>query len=340
MGAMATRAAPGWERQIDDVPAALAVSGTLCVVAGQGGPVHLLDAATGQLLARLVLPGGARSVRFSPDGSVVALAGPRGYALWRIADGAVMMHTTEAPATFAWADGNLCAVASAGTVRVFEADQGLEQWRPVDGTVTVDDLTWFDRGRTVAVAVGGEVHAYSPRGRVAAWAYPSPVRVLAGGTDGAWLCAAGDGPGVYIRGIGGTHEDLPTSGPGLIDGLSVDGTGQWLAAEVDAGLTVWDLAARGGRVRPRPRRLEARVAMGAAAWRPARGAVLATGGLDGMVSLWDVRSGSARRTAAPVARRLAGAPVRALAWLGPDALVHADHTGRVTAEHIHELTAK
>lgn len=340
MGAMATQAAPEWERQIDDVPVALAVSGTLCVVACQGGPAHLLDAATGQLLARLVLPGGARRVRFSPDGSVVALAGPRGYALWRVADGAVMTRTTDTPAEFAWSDDNLCAVACGGAVRIFEADRGLEQWRPVDGAVTVDDVTWFDRGNTVAVAVGGEVHAFSPRGRVAAWSYPSPVRVLAGGTDGAWLCAAGDGPGVYIRGIGGTHEDLPTQGPGLIDGLCVDGTGQWLAAEVDAGLTVWDLAARGGRVRPRPRRLEARIAMGVSAWRPSRGAVIATGGLDGTLSLWDVRAGSARRTATPVARRFAGAPVTALAWLGADVLVNADRSGRVTAQHLTELAGR
>ncbi|MGR7003511.1 hypothetical protein ACU686_45285 [Yinghuangia aomiensis] len=85
--------------------------------------------------------------------------------------------------------------------------------------------TWFDRGRTVAAAVGGDVYAYSARGRVAAWSYPAPVRVLAGGTDGAWLCAAGDGPGVFIRGVGGTSEDLPTPGPALIDGLALDASG-------------------------------------------------------------------------------------------------------------------
>ncbi|MCF2526005.1 WD40 repeat domain-containing protein [Yinghuangia soli] len=338
---MATQAALGWEREIDDVPAALAVSGTQCVVAGHGGAVNLLDMATGRLLAKLVLPGGARQVQFSPDGTVVALAGPRGYALWRIADGAVMMRTTEAASRFAWTDGNLCAVSSAGTVRVFDAATGMEQWRPVDGAVAVDDMTWFDRGRMIAVAVGGEAHAYSARGRVAAWSYPAPVRVLAGGTDGAWLCAAGDGPGVYIRGIGGTYEDLPTQGHGLIDGLTLDATGQWLAAEVDGGLTVWDLAARGGRVRPRPRRLEARIGMGVAAWRPAaRGAVVATGGVDGTVSLWDVRAGSARRSAVPVARRHTGAPVVALAWSGADALLYADRAGKVTAAGFPEIAAR
>ncbi|HSA49395.1 MAG TPA: PQQ-binding-like beta-propeller repeat protein [Yinghuangia sp.] len=341
MSLMATQAAPDWQRETDDLPAALAVSGGLCAVAGAQGAVRLLDAADGRLLARVVLPGGATSVGFSPGGGAVALAGPRGYALWRIADGALMMRTTDAPSRFAWAPSNLCAVTSGGTVRVFDADTGLEQWRPVDGGVTVDDVAWFDRGRTVAIALGGEVHAYSARGRVAAWSYPTPVRVLAGGTDGAWLCSAGDGPGVFIRGIGGTYEDLPTHGHGLIDGLSLDASGHWLAAEVDGGLTVWDLAARGGRVRPRPRRLEAHVSTGSAAWRPdSRNAVVATGGRDGAVVLWDIRAGSARRGAAPLARRFAGAPIVAVAWLGRDVLLYADRTGKVTAQPVRELAGR
>ncbi|UGQ13661.1 WD40 repeat domain-containing protein [Yinghuangia sp. ASG 101] len=343
---MATRAepdwaAPNWERDIDDLPVALAVSGALCAVAGAGGAVRLLDTPTGRLLARVVLPGGAASVGFSPGGGAIALAGPRGYALWRIADGAVMMRRTEAPARFAWSASDLCAVTSGGTVSVFDAAQAVEQWRPVDGAVTVDDVVWFDRGRTVAIALGGEVHAYSARGRVAAWSYPSPVRVLAGGTDGAWLCSAGDGPGVFIRGIGGTYEDLSTHGHGLIDGLSLDASGHWLAAEVDGGLTVWDLAARGGRVRPRPRRLEVRVSMGSAAWRPAaRGAVIATGGQDGAVSLWDIRAGSSRRGVVPLARRFSGAPVVAVAWLGPGALLYADRAGRIAAQTVPEMAGR
>ncbi len=346
MSLMATQkapdwAAPNWERGIDDLPVALAVSGGLCAVAGAGGTVRLLDTPTGRLLARVVLPGGASSVGFSPSGSAIALAGPRGYALWRVADGAVMMRQTDRPARFAWSASELCAVASGGTVSVFDAENAVEQWRPVDGSVAVDDVVWFDRGRTVAIALGGEVHAYSARGRVAAWTYPSPVRVLAGGTDGAWLCSAGDGPGVFIRGIGGTYEDLPTHGHGLIDGLSLDASGHWLAAEVDGGLTVWDLATRGGRVRPRPRRLEVRVSMGSAAWRPAsRGAVIATGGQDGAVSLWDIRSGSPRRSAAPLARRFSGAAVVAVAWLGPGALLYADRTGRVAAQTLPEITSR
>ncbi|MGR7003510.1 hypothetical protein ACU686_45280 [Yinghuangia aomiensis] len=64
MAAMATRAtrpAPDWERQVDDVPAALAVSGGLCVVACARGGVHLLDVVTGQAIAKLRLPGGRRT---------------------------------------------------------------------------------------------------------------------------------------------------------------------------------------------------------------------------------------------------------------------------------------
>ncbi|MGA4539105.1 WD40 repeat domain-containing protein [Uniformispora flossi] len=335
MAAMATRAtrpAPEWERQVDDVPAALAVSGGLCVVACARGGVHLLDVVTGQAIAKLWLPGGAHRVGFSPDGAVAAVAGPCGYALWRVADGAVLMRATDAPARFAWADANLCAVAYGGAVVVYDAASGVERWRPLDGAVPVDDLAWFDRGRTVAAAVGGDVYAYSARGRVAAWSYPAPVRVLAGGTDGAWLCAAGDGPGVFIRGVGGTSEDLPTPGPALIDGLALDGSGQWLAAQSDGGLTVWDLAARGGRMRPKPRRLEASIGLGVAAWRPAaRGAVIATGGGDGAVAVWDARAGSVRRAASPSVRWYAGAPVTALAWAGSEVLVYADAAGRVTA---------
>jgi WD40 repeat protein len=340
MAVTATRTGLGWEHGIDDVPSAVAVSGSLCVVAGTTGGVRLLDAATGRLQARIVLPGGVTRAGFSPDGTVVALAGPSGYALWRVTDGAVLLRTTGLPARFAWAAGNRCAVSFGGTVRVYDGDSGTEQWRAVDGPVAVDDAVWSDPDGGLAIALGGEVYMYGPRGRTNVWTYPIPVRVLAGAPDGAWLCAAGDVPGVHVRGAGGTHEDLGAAGTTPVAGLAIDESGRWLAAEDRGGLTVWDLAARGGRVRPRPRRLPAQPYACAPRWRPGGGGLMATSGGDGMLVVWDVRSGSARKAATPLARRHVAAPVTALAWHGSDALLFADRTGRVATQWFAEVGAR
>lgn len=340
MTVMATRTGLGWEHGIDDVPSAVAVSGGLCVVAGAAGGVRLLDAATGQFQARIVLPGGVDRAGFSPDGTVVALAGPTGYALWRVTDGAVLMRTTGLPARFAWSAGSACAISFGGTVRVYAGDSGTELWRAVDGPVQVDDVVWVDSVGGLAVALGGEVYMYGPRGRTNVWTYPIPVRVLAGAPDGAWLCAAGDAPGVHVRGAGGTHEDLGAAGSAPVAGLALDAAGRWLAAEDRAGLTVWDLAARGGRVRPRPRRLPAQPYACPPRWRPVGTGLMATAGGDGMLVVWDVRAGSARRAPTPLARRHVSAPVTALAWHGPDALLFADRTGRVAAQWFPEVGSR
>ncbi len=178
---------------------------------------------------------------------------------------------------------------------------------------------------------------YGPRGRTNVWTYPIPVRVLAGTPDGAWLCAAGDAQGVHVRGAGGTHEDLGPAGTTPVSGLAIDASGRWLAAEDRAGLTVWDLAARGGRVRPRPRRLPAQPYACTPSWRPGGGGLMATAGGDGMLAVWDVRSGSARKASTPMARRHVSVPVTALAWHGSDALLFADRTGRVAARWFAEV---
>ncbi|WP_424644171.1 WD40 repeat domain-containing protein [Embleya sp. AB8] len=340
---MATRTGLGWEHRIDDVPAAVAWSGGLCVVAGAAGGVRLLDAATGQLLARIVLPGGVRRAGFSPDGTVVALAGPTGYALWRVTDGALLVRTPGLPARFAWSAGDGCAVSFGGAVRVYAGDTGAESWRAVDGPERVDDVVWVDSAGGLAIALGGEVHMYGPRGRTNVWTYPVPVRVLAGAPDGAWLCAAGDAPGVHVRGAGGTHEDLGAAGGAPIAGLALDPGGRWLAAEDRSGLTVWDLAARGGRVRPRPRRLPAQPRACTPSWRPGGGGsgggggLMATSGGDGMLVVWDVRTGSPRRAPTPLARRHVSAAICALAWHGRAALLFADETGRVCVQRFPEI---
>lgn len=340
MTVMATRTGLGWEHAIDDVPSSVAVSGELCVVAGASGGVRLLDASTGRLQARIVLPGGVDRAGFSPDGTVVALAGPTGYALWRVTDGAVLMRTTGHPARFAWSAANQCAIAFGGTVRVYAGDSGTELWRASDGPVRVDDVVWVDSVGGLAVALGGDVHVYGPRGLATVWTYPIPVRVLAGALDGAWLCAAGDLPGVHVRGVGGTHEDLGAAGQALATGLTLDADGRRLAAEDGSGLTVWDLAARGGRVRPRPRRLPAQPYACAPCWRPGGGGLIATSGGDGMLVVWDLRGKAARKTAAPLARRHVGAPVTAIAWHGSDALLFADRTGRIAAQWFREIKSR
>ncbi|MFE5326471.1 WD40 repeat domain-containing protein [Embleya sp. NPDC056575] len=337
MTVMATRTGLGWEHGIDDVPSDVAIAGGLCVVAGVAGGVRLLDAATGRFLARIVVPGGVYRAEFSPDGTVVALAGPTGYALWRVTDGALVLRTPGLPARCAWSADGRCAVSFGGVVRVYAPGTGTESWPAVDGRVRVDDVVWVDGG-ALAVALGGEVHMYGPRGRTNVWTWPVPVRLLAGTPGGAWLCAAGDVPGVQVRGAGGTHEDLDSVGDLPAVGLALDAGGGRLAVEDRAGLTVWDLAARGGRVRPRPRRLPAQPRACAPRWRPAGGGLLATSGGDGMLVVWDVRAGSARKAATPLARRHVSAPVAALAWHGTDALLFADRAGRVGARWFPELT--
>ncbi len=70
-------------------------SGTIESFANDGA-VYLWDVATGKEVRRLLGPGPIHGVAVAPDGATVAITGPSGLVLWRLATGERLHETSEA----------------------------------------------------------------------------------------------------------------------------------------------------------------------------------------------------------------------------------------------------
>jgi WD40 repeat protein len=108
-------------------------------------------------------------------------------------------------------------------------------------------------------------------------------------------------------------EELTMQGyPTKVEHLAWHHTSRWLAVGNLGEITLWDCASRGPSGR-RPRQLEGHTRHISALEFQTQGDLLASGGADGLVLLWD----SSSKGTEPVARIEVDEAVSALAW-SPD----------------------
>jgi WD40 repeat protein len=330
-GAAAARRSPSWRVLVDDAPTALTAGGNLVAAGGTTGTAWVLEAASGLPVATITLPGGIADLAFSPDGSHLVLAGPRGYALWHADDSrATVLASGRRSARARWAGPGQVAVADGRAAAVLDA-AGRQLWRTAQLPGTVADLAWLPGGG-LAVACDTETRCHQPRQAVpaASFALPGGCPTIAVPPGGRWICAGSqDAPVCVWRTSDAAGFTLP-AGPGSAARLAFDETGRWLAVGLSPQVTVWDFTGEEPQGRA-PRILCAHDTVTALAWRPGGGTILATAGAEGTIALWDATAGKPGRRRTTTAGWGLEDDVTAVAWNGPGMLLAATRNGTLRA---------
>lgn len=317
-----------WRHIVDDAPIALATTGDLIAVGGASGTAWILEAGDGRSVSTVTLAGGLLDLAFSPDGGHLALTGPAGFALWAPTTGETTAgDTMRWSARCRWATSERVAVADGRTAVVLDTD-GRELWRTEPAPSTVTDLAWLRDGRRLALTAynGVRCHERHRPDPVAGYHYVGSHLAIAASPNGRWICTGNQDASIHIWRTRDATELTMSGYPGKVSRLAFDDTGRWLAADGAPEVTVWDFAGKGPQGTS-PRMLRAHDAVTALAWRPGGAAVLATGGAEGTVAVWDAAAGSPGHARTTATRWELGDQVTALAWHGRDRLLAATHDG-------------
>jgi WD40 repeat protein/tRNA A-37 threonylcarbamoyl transferase component Bud32 len=258
------------------------------------------------------------AVTWAPDGSHIRAANNRTSALWDPATGKALSRVPwqlAGSSDLTWSpDGKTLATSNPrdGGVRLWDAASGnpLRQLVKPAGVDRWLKVAWSPDGKTLAVQGGYGADLWDvaagtsrPLGK-----HANTVSALVWSPDGARLATAAVGNSVRLW----DAAKAELLRPEFRSRWSSDGALAWspdgrrFAVGRETGLEVWDAA--GG---DKPRLLPlAEGGVTAVAWAPG-GARVATGGSDGAVRVWDVRSGK------PAAAHLTGhrGKVHAVAWL-------------------------
>lgn len=277
------------------------VGGTLVASGSEGGPVSLLDAATGTLVRRCDGHYGyVHGVTFSPDGKRFASGGRDGTVrVWESATGrslAILRAHTHTVRSVAFSpDGErLASAAEDGILRIWPATGGVP--RVLTGRTGYYGVAYHPDGTSLAIAAqDGTIcvwDALAGRERQVLRGHTGKVNGLAYSRDGTRLVSAGD------DGMARLWDTAAVGGPRLLKGhvgtvpmlvYSPDGTDLTSSGQ-DATLRFWDTAT-GKQVK------EIHLQEGwinGVAYSPDRTKMAATGG-NGTLRLWDLAKGGPPR---------------------------------------------
>lgn len=312
-----------WKANVGDHVIALGwtPAGHRLAAASVAGPVTLFD-ADGGIVHTLAGHGfGTTSLSWRGDGSLLATAGQDGKVrLWDAATGA---ERAALPAGAAWAEhvrwhpaGDRLASAAGKKVRLWSAD-GAHLRDYADHRATIADLAWRPGTGELTTATYGGAYVWPAEGDEPTHRleWPGSVLKLAWSPDGSRLAHGNQDATVHFWLIA-TGQDLQMSGyPLKVRELSWDATGRYLATGGGDRVTVWDCAPPGPEG-GEPLSFKGHLAPLAAVAFQAKGPLLASGGLDGKVLLF--QPGKFKKA---VAQADAGAAVAQLCWAANDRLL-------------------
>lgn len=283
-----------WRGHIDDHVVALAWSpdGALLAAAAIGGPITLFDGATGEV--RHVLAGhgfGTAAISWSADGSLLASAGQDGAArVWDAATGRERC-ALDAGATWvervAWCPvAPLLATAAGRKLRLWDAAGQLLRAYPDHGS-TVADVAWKPRSREITTAAYGGLTLWSterdePLRRLE---WQGSTLVIVWSPDKKYI-ATGDQDSTVHFWVAKSGTDYQMYGyHGKVRELSWNAGSRYLATGGSPTVIVWDCSGRGPQGTT-PLMLNGHDEPLSALVFQRGGSLLASGGEDGKVVLW------------------------------------------------------
>lgn len=300
-----------WRLQLDDYVGALCVDphGIQVVAGSLAGEAVLVDNDDGRVLARLATHpgngglGGVSAVAWDAQGDRFAVGGHDGVVhVYDRAGGHLRSEQLEGwVAALEWSPTGPWLAVAAGRRLTLIADPVVDApsrtFDPVGSTIT--DVAWATNGRRVGVTAYGGVTWYDPDDTSSAtpvrtYAWKGSLLSLEMSPTGRWACGGAQDASVHLWRLW-SGDDLSMSGyPAKIEHLAFGPDGRWMAVACLGEVTVWDFGGNGpagttpASGEAHDRHIET------LAWRP-DGEVLATGGADGVVALWQAprRQGAA-----------------------------------------------
>ena len=277
---------------------------------------------------------GTMSIAWRPDSKVLASAGQDGkIRLWDMKSGEAT-HSLDGGAAWvehlSWSGGQKPILASA-------AGRQLKLWNAVGDLVreypdhqsTISGIQWKPHVRQLASIAYGGVTLWDPQHSEAVrrleWRGSSLV--IAWSPDGKHI-ATGDQDSTVHFWIMATGDDLQMTGyPTKVRELSWDLDSRYLATGGGQEVTVWDCSGRGP-AGTKPITLSGHQDFLSVVRFQHRGKLLASGGADGLVYVWQLR-GSVRSRAVHEAALTAG--ITSLVWAPNDQYIAVgDESGGVS----------
>ena len=327
----------GWSATVGDyaIAGGWTDGGAALVVGDAAGGVYAFDAKSGTTLwaKPSIHEGGVLAVAIHPNRPVFATAGQDGRLLvWRAADGHVD-HAVDVGGDWVehigWSPrGQWLAAASARQVRIYGVD-GAKVWQSDSHPSTVSAIAWSGADE-LATACYGQVAFFD--GATGAlrqklqWKGSLVSMVLSPNGD-IVACGSQDNSVHFWR--RSTEQDSMMSGyPAKPSALAFDDTGTLLATGGGEVITVWSFLGNGPEG-THPGTLTCHVQPITTLTFAKRGSRLASGGRDGAVVVWSLRSDGEGRIIGAAAL----ADVVARLYWRPDgrALAALDAHGGVTA---------
>ncbi|MSQ93788.1 MAG: WD40 repeat domain-containing protein [Gemmataceae bacterium] len=310
-----------WESTIDGHVVSLAWSDALGLIAAASadGPIALFDAKTGRLICNLFGHGfGTAHIAWSVDGLHLASAGQDGKV--RVWDGMAVMQIHELSGGAAWVErvawcptANLLASAAGKKLRLWNLDGEMLREYP-DHPSTITDIQWKPNDALLASTAYGKLFLWRPEEQIAVreFAWQGSILALAWSPNGEYLAAGTQDSSVHFW-VMKTGEDLHMQGYlTKVRELAWDPTSRYLATGGAEVCTVWDCSGAGP-AGSEPIQLEAHKETITFLAYQRQGTLLASGGEDGLVALWQPG-----KQLGALALAKHDAPISQLAWSADD----------------------
>lgn len=308
-----------WSADISDFVTSVdwGADGQWLVAAGSSGSLWRLSASTGTVEGRWTgHEGGTFRAVCSPREPRIASVGQDGYLrLW--APGvpepvAAMRFEAAWVEQAAWSpDGSLLAAAAGRRVRILKGDGvSRQELDPLPSTVTA--LSWAWDGGELLTASYGRVQRWDATSGALGEPLPWKTSLIsvAISPDRRWIVAGTQEQSVQLwERPYRPGEELAMSGyPGKVRHLAWHYSSRYLATDGGTEAMVWDCGGRGP-AGTTPRILQGHSARIATLAYQRGGHLLATGGEDGQVLLWN-----AGKSSTPLHRYLFADPITCLVW--------------------------